>query len=81
MLSSFLDITRIDTLVIIKNCTPGSNRKITESITQKKRGKFLMILRDKVTNLTGSRSGIGRATALQLAAEGANVIVNYSQSE
>lgn len=40
-----------------------------------------MILRDKVTNVTGDRSGIGRATALRLAAEGANVIVNYSQSE
>lgn len=40
-----------------------------------------MILKNKVTNLTGTGSGISRATALRLAAEGANVIVNYSQSE
>lgn len=40
-----------------------------------------MILKDKVINVIGPGSGIGRATALRLGAEGANVIFNYSQSE
>ena len=40
-----------------------------------------MNLKDKVAIVTGAGSGIGRATALRLAAEGVNVIVNYSQSE
>jgi len=40
-----------------------------------------MNLKDKVAIVTGAGSGIGRATALRLAAEEVNVIVNYSQSE
>lgn len=40
-----------------------------------------MNLKDKVAIVTGAGSGIGRATALRLAAEGVNVIVNYSQSK
>ncbi len=40
-----------------------------------------MNLKDKVAIVTGAESGIGRATALRLAAEGVNVIVNYRQSE
>jgi len=40
-----------------------------------------MNLKDKVAIVTGSGSGIGRATAIRLAAEGVKVIVNYSQSE
>lgn len=40
-----------------------------------------MNLKDKVAIVTGSGSGIGRATALHLAVEEVNVIVNYSQSE
>ena len=37
-------------------------------------------LTDKVAVVTGSSRGIGRATALALAAEGATVIVNYARS-
>ena len=40
-----------------------------------------MNLKDKVAIVTGAGSGIGRATAISLAAEGVKVIANYSQSE
>ncbi len=36
-----------------------------------------MILKDKVVAITGSSSGIGRATAIRFASEGAKVVVNY----
>lgn len=45
------------------------------------RRRLSMNLKDKVAIVTGAKSGIRRATALRLAAEGVNVIVNYSQSE
>jgi len=40
-----------------------------------------MILKNKVAIVTGSSRGIGKATALELAREGAKVIVNYVKSE
>lgn len=40
-----------------------------------------MKLENKVAIITGSSRGIGRATALAFAEEGANVVINYAQSE
>ena len=40
-----------------------------------------MDVRGKVAIVTGSATGVGRATALQLAALGCGVVVNYTRSE
>ncbi len=40
----------------------------------------LQRLRHQVAIVTGASRGIGRAIALQLAAEGANVVINYASS-
>lgn len=39
-----------------------------------------MRFKDKVVVITGSSRGVGRATALEFAKEGASVVVNYSNS-
>lgn len=40
-----------------------------------------MKFKDKVVLITGSSRGVGRATALEFAKEGATVIINYNSSE
>src|SRR3989338_4410924 len=40
-----------------------------------------MRFKNKVVLITGSSRGIGRATALEFAKEGANVVINYVKSE
>jgi 3-oxoacyl-[acyl-carrier protein] reductase len=40
-----------------------------------------MELKDKVVIITGGGTGVGRATALKLAAAGAKVVINFSRSE
>lgn len=40
-----------------------------------------MDVRGKTAIVTGSAVGVGRATAIDLAKRGANVVINYSRSE
>ena len=40
-----------------------------------------MTLKGKTALVTGSSKGLGRAILLRLAAQGANVVVNYSRDE
>lgn len=40
-----------------------------------------MDLKDKVVVITGSSSGIGKATAIHFAKEGANIVINYHANE
>ena len=44
-------------------------------------GVTCMILKGKISIVTGSSKGIGRATAIELAKEGSNVVINYNKSE
>jgi NAD(P)-dependent dehydrogenase (short-subunit alcohol dehydrogenase family) len=44
-------------------------------------GKVSMTLKGKTALVTGSSKGLGRAILLRLAAQGANVVVNYSRDE
>lgn len=40
-----------------------------------------MRFKDKIILITGSSRGVGRATALEFAKEGATVVVNYAINE
>ena len=40
-----------------------------------------MELRGRAAIVTGSATGIGRSTALELARRGCNVVINYTRSE
>ena len=39
------------------------------------------MLKDKVAIVTGGTRGIGRAIALKLADQGANIVINYRNSD
>ena len=40
-----------------------------------------MLLKDKTAVVTGASRGIGRAVAVELAKNGANVVINYASNE
>jgi|GEM_PF-5500771 len=40
-----------------------------------------MTIKNKIVIITGSSSGIGAATALRFAEEGAKIVVNYNTNE
>jgi len=46
-----------------------------------KTGVVCMNLKGKISVVTGSSKGIGRATVIELAREGSNVVINYNKSE
>ena len=46
-----------------------------------KTGVVCMILKGKISIVTGSSKGIGKATVIELAKEGSNVVINYNKSE
>lgn len=59
---------------------PGSERKMTPKPETKPRFKGADKLKGKVAVITGGDSGIGRAVALGMAREGADVVVCYLES-
>src|SRR5207249_8858614 len=60
-----------------------AGRRHGESLSPERRASAgaLMDLRGKAALVTGSATGIGRATALALARRGCHVVVNYTRSE
>ena len=51
--------------------------KIKPITEQKHKLRSIMKLEDKVAVVTGGARDIGKAVSLQLAAEGAKVVINY----
>src|SRR5437763_15768035 len=60
----------------------SADMRYSSNINIGKKGQvFMGQLDSKVAIVTGSDSGIGRAIAIQLAQEGATVVVNYAHAQ